>query len=88
MSKIEKEPGMAVWLRQESTFGPWVECSPRDRGSVRFESATPAHKRPALEIPPKLPPLPEIGSLIPPEMHRDLHKMMRDYAMAALDLNR
>jgi len=35
----------------------------------------------------ELPPLPEIGSLIPPEMQRDIHKMMREYALKAIRAN-
>lgn len=37
---------------------------------------------------PELPELPEIGNLIPPEMQRDIHEMMRAYALAAIAADR
>ena len=34
--------------------------------------------------PAELPPLPKLGSLIPPEMQRDIHEMMQRYAYEAI----
>jgi hypothetical protein len=43
-------PEPVAWLRQASTFGPWVECKPSDQGAIRFSAApAPADRGQVLE---------------------------------------